>query len=142
MTLVPFNQELNRLMLVVKNGNAAHYQIVWGNESKTFTGSELAEGINLAAEFPDNPFSATFAKVDAAVAAKQAYETKEIQKLFRGGDGTNDSQIRGNNGMNMEQITAHTDQIVEDAEKEHDVLVGAVHTTFIPVTYALKIIAQ
>lgn len=30
MTLVPFNQELNRLMLVVKNGKAVSYKVTWG----------------------------------------------------------------------------------------------------------------
>ncbi len=46
---------------------------------------EFIRNTSLAAEFPSNPFSAAFAKVDAAVAAKQDYETKEVQKLFRGG---------------------------------------------------------
>jgi lysophospholipase L1-like esterase len=142
MTLVPFNEQLNRLMLVVKNASAENYQITWGDESKVFTGKQLTDGINLAAEFPSNPFSAAFAKVDAAVAAKQDYETKEVQKLFRGGDGTNNAQIRGNNGMNMEQIIDHTDQIISGAEKEHDLLAAAVHSTFVPVTHVIKIVAQ
>lgn len=60
MTLVPFNQDLNRLMLVVKHGKASQYQITWGGESKTFPAEQLAQGINLAAEFPANPFSAAF----------------------------------------------------------------------------------
>jgi hypothetical protein len=79
MTLVPFNQDLNRLTLVVKNGTAGQYQITWGDDSKTFPAEQLAKGINLAVEFPSNPFSAAFAKVDAAVAAKQAFETREMK---------------------------------------------------------------
>lgn len=55
MTLVPFNEQLNRLMLVVKNASAKHYQVSWGAETKTFTGKQLTDGINLAAEFPSNP---------------------------------------------------------------------------------------
>jgi hypothetical protein len=82
MTLVPFNQELNRLMLIVKNCTANPYQVSWGDESKTFTAVQLAGGINLAAEFTSNPFSKAFANVGAAVAARQAYETTEIKNSF------------------------------------------------------------
>ena len=83
MTLIPFNQELNRLTLKADNVKAGRrYKVTWGSESKTFTADQLARGINLAAEFPCNPFCEAFAKVDAAVAAKQAYETKQIKELF------------------------------------------------------------
>src|SRR5207248_1082045 len=68
MSLVPFNQELNRLTLIVKNGDAKQYRVTWGGGSKTFSAEQLAHGINLSAEFPSNPFSDAFAKVDAAVA--------------------------------------------------------------------------
>jgi lysophospholipase L1-like esterase len=132
MTLIPFNQQLNRLMLVVKKASAGRYQITWGDESKSFTAAQLAEGINLAVEFPSNPFSEAFARVDAAVAAKQAYETGEMQKLFRG----------TSKGMNMKKITAQTDKVVGEAEKEHDALVAAVHSSFVPVTHVIKIEAQ
>ncbi len=133
MTFVPFNQDLNRLTLVVKNGNASSYQIAWGDESKTFSADQLAKGVNLAAEFPANPFSATFAKVDAAVAAKQAYETKEMKDLFR---------QTGVSRPTVEQITAHTDQVVVEAEKEHATLAAAVQSAFTPVTHTIKIVAQ
>jgi lysophospholipase L1-like esterase len=133
MTLVPFNQDLNRLTLVVKNGTAGQYQITWGDDSKTFPAEQLAKGINLAVEFPSNPFSAAFAKVDAAVAAKQAFETREMKNLFR---------QTGNPHPTMAQITDHTDQVVGEAEKEHDALVAAVQTAFVPVTHVIKIAAQ
>ncbi|MGO8697361.1 MAG: SGNH/GDSL hydrolase family protein [Limisphaerales bacterium] len=133
MTLVPFNQELNRLTLVVKHGDASQYQITWGGESKTFPAEQLAKGINLAAEFPANPFSETFAKVDGAVAAKQAYETKEIKELFRHTD---------NQRPTMAQIAAQTDQVVGDVEKEHDTLTAAVQAAFVPVTHVIRITAQ
>jgi lysophospholipase L1-like esterase len=133
MTLVPFNQDLNRLTLVVKNGTASRYQITWGDESKTFPAEQLAKGINLAAEFPSNPFSAAFAKVDAAVATKQAFETKEMKNVFR---------KTGNPHPTMAQITAHTDQVVGEAEKEHAALVAAVQAAFVPVTHVIKIAAQ
>ncbi len=142
MTLVPFNQQLNRLRLIVNHAAAKQYQVTWGPESKTFTAQQLTQGINLAAEFPANPFSSAFAKVDAAVAAKQAYETKQIQKLFRGGNGTNDDQISGNNGMNMAQVAAVTERVAARAEKEHEVFADAVLSSFVPVTHVIKITAQ
>ena len=36
MSLVPFNQDLNRLILVAKQGKAAFYLVSWGNQSKLF----------------------------------------------------------------------------------------------------------
>jgi lysophospholipase L1-like esterase len=133
MTLVPFNQELNRLTLVVKHGAASQYQITWGAESRTFAAEQLAKGINLAVEFPANPFSEAFARVDAAIAAKQAFETKEIKELFRHTD---------NRRPTMAQVAAETDQVIREAEKEHDALVAAVQAAFVPVTHVIKITAQ
>jgi hypothetical protein len=87
MGLVPFNQELNRLRLVVKGAPANGCKVTWGDTSKTYSASQLAAGVNLAADFPVNPFSEPFAKVDNAVAAKQAYETRQIKMLFHGDEG-------------------------------------------------------
>lgn len=81
---VPFNEELNRLRLVVKNFPAARATVKWGLNEKVFTAAQLAAGINLAAEFLDNPFSADFARVETAVKAKQAYETTATKTLLHG----------------------------------------------------------
>ena len=73
---LPFNEELNRFRLVVTNVTAdASYKVTWGTTTKTFSAGQLAKGINLAAEFLDNPFSEAFAKVDRAVHEQQNYET-------------------------------------------------------------------
>ncbi len=72
---VSFNEDLNRFKLVVKNLPTARATVKWGKVKKGFTAEQLAVGINLAAEFPDNPFSEPFAKVEAAVKAQQAFET-------------------------------------------------------------------
>jgi lysophospholipase L1-like esterase len=71
---VPFNQDLNRLTLVVRNLGADHGQVTWGVVSKTFTRQELEKGINLAAVFPDNPFSGPFDKLDKEIFQKQVFE--------------------------------------------------------------------
>jgi lysophospholipase L1-like esterase len=74
----PFNEDLNRFRLVVK-GAPEEVQVTWGKESKVFTAAQLGKGINLAAEFLDNPFADAFAKVDQAVRAQQRYETPLVK---------------------------------------------------------------
>jgi hypothetical protein len=75
---VPFNQELNRYLLVVQNLKSPKARITWGDQSKEFTAAELARGVNLAAEFLKNPFVLPFAAVDRAVVNKQSFETQFI----------------------------------------------------------------
>lgn len=129
MTLVPFNQDLNRFMLTVTNATAGQYRVTWGDQSKTFTGAQLTAGVNLAAEFVLNPFSTRFALIDAAVSAKQDFETRQVKVLFRGpGD-----------KPTMEQIAAHTDQVLADTERQHAALEAVIRTAYAPVTYTLKI---
>ena len=84
---LPFNDDLNRYVLVVKNLESENADVTWGTETKAFTKVELEKGINLAAEFLDNPFSAPFQELDRAVGAKQQFETQMIKGMvtqFRG----------------------------------------------------------
>lgn len=78
----PFNQDLNRLMLIVKGPTSGKVKVTWGDASKEFDAGELAKGINLAAEFLDNPFVEPFKKVHAAVQAQQNFETPMIKKTI------------------------------------------------------------
>jgi lysophospholipase L1-like esterase len=71
---LPFNDELNRYLLIVKNLKSAKAKITWGDESKEFTAEQLGKGINLAAEFLKNPFVPAFAAVDKQVAMKDDFE--------------------------------------------------------------------
>jgi len=125
MALVPFNQELNRLELIVKNGTADKYRVTWGSESRDYTADQLAKGINLAEEFANNPFSEAFKKVDEAVAAKQNYETRQVKDLFHGPEGHAD----------LAATVALT-------EKTRAPLADAVRKAFVPVTHTIKIEAQ
>ena len=122
MTLVPFDQDLNRLLLVARNAQAPAYQVTWGSHSESFTADQLAQGVNLAQEFPENPFCAAFARVDAAVAAKQAFETKQIKEAFRSAEAKAD----------MEGVAARTEQ-------ERKPLAEAIASAFVPITYTIKI---
>jgi lysophospholipase L1-like esterase len=84
---LPFNKDLNRFKLVVKNIIEPEVKVTWGKETKTFKKEELEAGINLAAEFLNNPFSEPFAKLERVVAEKQQRETRTIKGTitqFRG----------------------------------------------------------
>jgi len=73
---LPFNADLNRLMLVVKGAGAAgRCNVTWGQATREFTVADLAKGINLAAEFLDNPFCQPFQKAEQAIRAQQNFET-------------------------------------------------------------------
>ncbi|HEY3861658.1 MAG TPA: SGNH/GDSL hydrolase family protein [Verrucomicrobiae bacterium] len=125
MSLVHFNQDLNRLMLVVKGGKAQSYQITWGANSRTYSASQLSHGVNLAADFQVNPFSSAFAAVDEAVARKQEFETTQIKKMMHGDAGKAD----------MEKTVA-------DTERERTPLAAAIKDAFVPVTHTLTIAPQ
>jgi hypothetical protein len=125
MTLVPFNEELNRFMLVVRNATSARYRVTWGNTAKSYTAEDLKKGINLAADFQVNPFSEAFNRVDNAVAKKQAYETRQIKSLFHGEEGRAD----------MEMTAALT-------EKTREPMARAIHLAFTPVRHTIRIEAE
>lgn len=122
MRLIPFNKQLNRFMLYAKGASAGSYQVTWGKESRTISAGDLESGVNLADLFPVNPFTPAFAKVDAAVAAKQAYETKQIKEIFHGAEGKAD----------MEKAVARTEQ-------ERTPLAKAIRESFVPVTHTIRI---
>lgn len=120
MTLVPFTEDLNRFVLKVNGAPSGSYRVQWGATTKSFTAESLAEGIHLPAEFPDNPFCVAFDRVDAAVAAKQAFETTQVKKAFHSREGRE----------NFERVVA-------DTEAQREPLAQAVQDAFIPVTHTL-----
>jgi lysophospholipase L1-like esterase len=129
MTLVPFNQDLNRFVLTARNATAGEYRVTWGDESKVFSREQLTNGINLAAEFTLNPFSRRFALIDAAVSAKQDFETRQIKVLFR----------PANDKATVDQIAKQTEEVVADTERQHAALENVIRTAYAPVTYTLRI---
>ncbi|QTN34083.1 SGNH/GDSL hydrolase family protein [Akkermansiaceae bacterium] len=92
MALVPFDAQLNRFLLKITNPAAESYEVKWGGETKHYTAAQLRAGINLAAEFHENPFVAPFRKIQAAVTAKQGFETKQIKGLVHGKQGKADME--------------------------------------------------
>jgi len=79
---LPFNQDLNRFMLVVKNPGAGKMKVTWGSASKEFDGAQLEKGINLAAEFLTNPFSGPFKKLEDQISRKQELETPLVKRTI------------------------------------------------------------
>lgn len=122
MTLVPFDAELNRLTLVASGGSADRYQVTWGDASREFTSAELERGVNLAAEFVENPFCAAFQEVDNAVEKKQAFETHQVKKVFHGRSGRDDF-----------------DQAVRETEAERAPLAAAVQRPLPAVTHTIEL---
>jgi lysophospholipase L1-like esterase len=78
---LPFNEELNQYRLVAINPGAERVRVTWGEASKEFPAEQLAKGINLAAEFPSNPFSEPFAAVQDVIRVQQNFQTPMIKRL-------------------------------------------------------------
>lgn len=130
MGFVPFNQDLNRFMLTVKNTKAEKYRVAWGEQSEVFTAEQLNRGVNLAEEFGLNPFSTQFAMVDAAVSAKQEFETRQIKTIFRPG---------GKLDAPMSQVMPLAEKMLADTECQHAALENYVRSAYSPVTYTIKV---
>jgi hypothetical protein len=123
---VPFNEDLNRFKLVV-TGATGNVKITWGDKSKEFPADQLAKGINLAAEFLDNPFVPAFLKVHQAVQSQQAYETPIIKGLVN-------SRLH----VPPDAQTA-IDKVIDTAAEQDAALRNVAAKTVAPVTHTIKI---
>ena len=120
--LADFQKKLNRLTLKVTGAKTAQVKVTWGDASKLFTGEQLAKGVNLAAEFPQNPTSPAFAKIWQAVGDKQAYETKQIKILFRSPEAKKDMET-----------------VAKSSQVEFDRLAAALKAVVKPVDSTIKV---
>lgn len=121
MTLVPFADELNRFMLKIAAGESGRWKVTWGQQSREYSSEQLRQGVNLAWDFPTNPFSGAFHAVDSAVAKKQQYETEQVKRVFHGKEGKAD----------FEAAVAAT-------EKKRQPLADAIRAARVPVTHTIK----
>jgi lysophospholipase L1-like esterase len=120
--LADFHQKLNRLTLRATGAKTAQVKVTWGETSKVFPAAQLVKGVNLAAEFPQNPTSPAFAKIWKAVAEKQAYETKQIKSLFRSPEAKQDLEA-----------------VVKSSQVEFDRLAGVLQAAIKPVDSTLRV---
>jgi len=147
MTLVPFNQELNRLMLMVRNASAPKYKVTWGTESRSYSAEELKKGVNLAADFEVNPFSDAFKKLDKAVAARQAYETKQIKQIFhelgvgkfKSADEIKDLEMKELFALAGPEGKFDFDVLERETEKKRQPLADAIKTAQVPVEHVITV---
>lgn len=124
MALAKFDERFNRFTLKVTGLTSPGAAVTWGKETKTFSAAQLGAGINLAAEFQVNPFSDSYDTLWKAVAAKQAYETRQVKEIFHGKEGKKD----------MEAAVAAT-------EKDRAPLATAIKSSLHPVEHTLTITA-
>ena len=127
---LPFNEQLNRLTLAVTGGKSARYKVTWGDAAKEFTGDQLAAGINLAAEFLDNPFSEPFRQVESKIAQQQGLEVHWVKNLLH--DIPAYKQIAPQEGDSLERVAM---AIVAADKKARD----ASAATLVPVKHTIKI---
>ncbi len=78
----PFNEDLNRFTLVVDGAGEGGAKVTWGKETKQFSADQLKQGINLAAEFLENPFVEPFQRVEGQIRKQQEYETPLVKNLI------------------------------------------------------------
>ncbi|HEY3324854.1 MAG TPA: GDSL-type esterase/lipase family protein [Planctomycetota bacterium] len=101
---LPFNEDLNRFVLVVHGLKSGKAKVTWGPSSREFAAADLEKGVNLAAAFvPENPFSKHFGEVHAAVLEKQTLETMLTVTLLNNVE--NIRRLLPDQGPNLETIT-------------------------------------
>ena len=133
---LPFDQDLNRFTLIVLNLKSDKATVMWGKEKKTFTKAQLEKGVNLAAEFPDNPFAAAFQNVDKMVAAKQTYETNLIKNYH--------AALRGmmNEIGNDDAVSAAVQTIVPKLHAKQAKLSADARAAVVPVKHTIRVIPE
>lgn len=127
---LPFNDELNRFRLVVKGAAGDGVKVTWGKETKAFAAADLAKGINLAAEFPDNPFCGPFQKAEQAIRAQQNFETPLIKNLV--------NSLPAYKQMVPEEAEA-LDRVRAGAAKRGKALFDVAAAAVVPVSHTITI---
>ena len=122
---LPFNQDLNRYLLIVKGLKGPSAKVTWGSESKVFSAADLEKGVNLAAEFLQNPFCDAFFKVSEAVHAQQAAEDKEMKQVM--------------NPLLKEHDATKKEQVTKETVAANQARVDAVRALVVPVRHTLKV---
>jgi len=128
-----FNEELNRYTLRVQNLDAAKAKVTWGKETKEFSKEQLAQGINLAAEFTQTPFNKAFFDLMNAVRLKQEYETPMIKNMI--------SSFRNfaTDAKNDPEIGAAIDTLKRKLLTKQQNLDVIVHEMLIPVKHTITV---
>jgi hypothetical protein len=131
-TLFPFNQDLNRYLLVVKGLTAPRVKVTWGAESRVFAAGDLAQGVNLAAAFAGHtPFDNVFGHVVDAL-----WQQQLKQFIW------NDSVIAHMDALKQMAPGAPFDQLIagiHDQDAKNDAAAAAL---MVPIAHTIKIEPQ
>jgi lysophospholipase L1-like esterase len=130
LAFLPFNEDLNRFRLVVTNGGAGRLKVTWGKEAKVFSAAQLEQGVNLAAEFMDNPFAEAFASVDKAVREQQAWEGPAVNNFVHN---------LPEWGRLLPEEKASLDRLKTATVQKADAFGQAARAAVVPVKYSIKI---
>jgi len=133
---VPFNADLNRFTLVVKNLGSAKAKVTWGAASKSFSKEDLEKGVNLAAEFAETPFGDAFRKVEAMIATKQSFETGMIKTVIN--QFPNMIKSTGQDKAVEASVEALRKQLIDTQEK----LGASVRSALLPVKHTITVAAE
>ncbi len=127
---MPFNDDLNRLTLLIKNLPGKKAKITWGTLTKEFSAEDLDKGINLAEQFSPNPFTEPFFALHKKIEQKQQAERElyhtEIKAL------TTLAARLPNDRAALQKIT--TDLLEEDENREK-----SIHNALTPIHHQLQI---
>jgi lysophospholipase L1-like esterase len=130
---LPFNQDLNRYMLIVTNLTSPKAKVTWGSETKVYTREQLAAGVNLAADFLKNPFVDAFMSVDKKIRAKQDFESLYIHGYING-----ERAI----GQTMPEETEALKSVQDSFSAAHQKFLADLAASVKPVTHKIKIEAS
>ena len=126
----PFNDDLNRFTLVVKGLTGKKAKVTWGATTKEYTAGQLAKGVNLAADFLQNPFVQQFMQVNDAVRHQEEQETT-LSKILMHNARILDAVAPGAPDL----VT----QLIAQGMAQHDVLYKNAVDLVVPITHTIKI---
>ncbi len=66
--------------------------LTWGSQTRPYTATQLADGVNIVADLAANSFLEAFSRVDQAIAEKQKHEACQNKRLFHSAEGNTDSR--------------------------------------------------
>ena len=132
---LPFNADLNRFILVVKDLPSPRASVTWGKTTRDFSREQLAAGINLAAEFLDNPFSEPFARVLESVSSKEEKEHHLIKGFMHN---LLSVDLLGDDP----EAKAAVEVVRQHILKRLDQAQGTVQSVVVPVKHTLTIIPK
>jgi len=129
---LPFQQDLNRFILKVSDPVSAKYQVSWNDKSKVFPNEPLKQGINLAAEFLENPFSEQFRKIRRYSAGKKQRE-RYICRTWM-------ASLNSVAPFDPDRtLTSAIQDVLSELKKANDLDTAALQKLVIPIRHTIKV---